>query len=305
MSYIAVSSFSLYRELGPLSLSRRDADGVVQVTQFPLPSIHTLEEFVALVPQRLGVSTVELCQMQFGDASPERIAALRSALQAAEVELLTLPIDLGDLSDPTHTEEDVAAIVLWFDIAQQLGARYVRVRIGSASPEQLRADRSHVVDALRELAAAAYERGLQLLVENHGGASSDPDILLALREEVGPENLGILLDVGNFEPITDVSIARILGGDADDSGLETEHVYDKIARIAPVATLVHAKAHDPKSDGSPLLDLNRALQVVAASAYDGPISIEWEGVDGDPWARTTQTIETVKRVFPTLRTMRG
>jgi hypothetical protein len=70
------------------------------------------------------------------------------------------------------------------------------------------------------LTAAAGQRGLQLLVANHGGASSDPDILLARREEVGPEILGILLDVGNFEPITDVSLARILPAARSGSDFE-------------------------------------------------------------------------------------
>ena len=57
---------------------------------------------------------------------------------------------------------------------------------------------------------------------------------------------------------------------------------------------MHAKAFDPAADGSPLLDLDRALEILSASGYNGPISIEWEGLHGDPWVQTATVLATVR-----------
>jgi sugar phosphate isomerase/epimerase len=298
---IAVSSFSLHRVLGPLYLESRGADGEYADVQFPFPREHSLEEFAVLARERFGVDAVELCQIQFDSTSDERLAALAAALRTAGVRVLTVPIDIGDLAGGSAAEraEDVVRIERWFTIAARLGATYVRVNTGSPTEGGTADDRAGLVAALRGLASSAEALGLRLLVENHGGASSDPEYLLALREEVGPEHLGILLDLGNFEPLVTISHARFGGMAPPDAGLDLEPVYDKIARLAPVATLVHAKAYDLASDGSPLLDLKRALRIVADTGYEGPFSIEWEGVTGDPWVRTGETLAVVREAFPT------
>ena len=302
MSTIAVSSFSLHRVLGPLRLEERTADGGVREFEVPLPREHTFEEFAVLARERFGVTAIELCQIQFDSSADERVEALASALRAANVRVLTVPIDIGDLAggDETTRADDVTRIERWFGIAHRLGATYVRVNTGSPNAATKSRGRAGVVEALRTLASSAERLGLRLLVENHGGPSSDPEYLLAVRDEVGPEHVGILLDLGNFEPIAGLSHARFAGEDVDDTGLDLEPVYDKIARLAPVADLVHAKAYDPRSDGSPLLDLDRALGIVAKAGYAGPVSVEWEGAKGDPWVHTGETVAAVRAAFPAL-----
>jgi hypothetical protein len=306
MSTIAVSSFCLYRELGPLYLSGRDAEGQRTVSEFPLPTMLTMAEFIAAVPERFGVFEVELCQIHFQENTRDYIGLLKNALEDAGVSLRALPIDVGNLSDPdpAHRDEDIAEITQWFDVAATLGAEFVRVRIGDGSVDDLREDDSSVVESLNTLADRAESRGLRLLIENHGGASSTPDVLASIIDKVGRTRLGMLLDLGNFEPISEVSTARILGHDADDSSLETEQVYERIAKIAPFASLVHAKAYDPRTDGTPLLDLDRALTIVADAGYTGDVSIEWEGLQGDPWDRTLETMAAVRRVFPDIEPSR-
>lgn len=296
MTTIAVSSFSLFRVLGPLRFETRDEQGAVQEVSVPVPQEHTIEEFIALAKERLGVDAVELCQIQLDSTDDARIASLRAALDDNGIRLLTVPIDAGDLAGatPEHRAEDVERIAKWIDIAARLGATYVRVNTGTPGRADSADDRAGLVEALVELADHASSRGLRLLIENHGGLSSDPDYLLSVRDAVGHDRLGILLDLGNFEPLVSVSHARFAGETPDDAGLDTEPVYQKIARLAPEATLVHAKAFDLAADGSPLLDLDRALEILSASGYDGPISIEWEGLHGDPWVQTASVLKTVR-----------
>lgn len=301
MSTLAISSFSLYGNLGPLRLGIRDADGNKQVFEMPMPQNTTLEEFAVDVRERLGLATIEVCQLQVED-DDRRIETLASALRDAGVEVLTMPIDVGSLSTSrgAQLDEDIADIEHWFDVAVSLGATYVRVNAGLADGDDREEDRASLVGALSALADSASSRGLRLLVENHGGASSEPDYLLGLRSDVGADKLGILLDLGNFPPVQQVSQARMSGSPLDDTQIDTDEVYERIAALAPHADLVHAKAYDARSDGRPLLDIDRALGIVADAGYDGSISVEWEGSQDDPWAGTTATAAAVRRAFPNL-----
>jgi sugar phosphate isomerase/epimerase len=302
MSFLAVSSFSLHSVLGPLRLDRRQPDGSLTAIEYDFPRRHSLEEFADLVRQRLGVSAIELCQIQFDGDTPERIERLKEGLDKSGVRLLAVPIDIGDLAsvNPEWRAEDMARIVRWFDIAKTLGASYVRVNAGEVGSSHAVDSRASLVSALQALGDAAGERGLRLLIENHGGTSSDPDFMLGLCADVGSARLGILLDLGNFDPLVSLSRARFTNPDVDDSGLDVEPIYAHIRKLAPVADLIHAKSIDPASDGRPLPDLPRALDIVKAAGYRGHISIEWEGRKGDPWERTANVVAQVRAAFPEL-----
>lgn len=303
MPCLAVSSFSLHSVLGPISLEQRAEDGALSQVSYDFPRQYSLEEFAALARERIGVSAIELCQIQFDSDTPERIAELRAAFAREGMDVLTLPIDSGNLAsgNPEWLADDEARITHWFDIAAQLGAGFVRVNAGSPGSVMSSAARPALVESLRRLGDAAAARSMKLLVENHGGTSSDPDFLLALLDDVGRERLGLLLDLGNFEPLVTLSHGRFADPDLDDSLLDFEPLYEAIARLAPVASLVHAKSVDPARDGRPLPDLPRALAIVRDAGYAGNISIEWEGHLGDPWERTAAVAAQVRAVFPQLQ----
>jgi Xylose isomerase-like TIM barrel len=303
MSYLAVSSFSLHSELGPLGVEQRQANGDLCKHSINFPRHYSLEEFAALAKQRVGVQAIELCQIQFDSQQPARIERLRASLDESGVTMLALPIDIGDLgqANPAWRADDEARILPWFDIAHTLGATFVRVNAGAPGTGIAKGVEHELVDALRRLGDAAAAKGLKLLVENHGGTSSDPEFLLRLRERVGPDRLGILLDLGNFEPLASLSRGRITNPALQVADLNLEPIYRDIALIAPVASLVHAKLIDPAKDGTPLPDLERALSIVAQSGYSDSISIEWEGRSLDPWERTTTIARQVRASFPQLR----
>jgi sugar phosphate isomerase/epimerase len=302
MSQIAISSFSLHTALGPLTIDKRNDDGTLGQMVIDFPRKHDIDDFIRLARTKAGVAAVELCQIQFDSADPERIDRLRAVLDEAGVRLLTLPIDTGDLGHPNDEwrAQDEERIVSWFRIARQLGAQYVRVNAGASGTDVPPETWSRLVGSLRRLGDAANALGLRLLIENHGGASSVPKFVHALLEEVGHDRLGLLLDMGNFEPLVSLSQARFFDPDVQDDGLDLEPLYAAITELAPIATLVHAKSVDPARDGTPLPDLKRALSIVAESGYTGSISIEWEGRLGDPWERTTAMVDEVRARFPHL-----
>lgn len=294
---VAVSSFSLRQQLGPIRLGYRDAEGNDAEFVLPMPQLIELEQFPALVRERTGASLIEICQIQFADASEERVAAVRNALDEAGVDLLTVPIDVGNLADPSADvrRNSEAGIIEWFDISARLGSRFVRINAGS--PFQPEIELAHVIEGFDRLADSAAERGLGLLVENHGGPSSDPDVLIELLEVIGSDRLGLLLDTGNFEPLIAYASAAFSGQQVPAEEFDFGPVYERVERLAPYARVVHAKAHEFRGDTHYPVDLERALRTVAATGFDGPITVEYEGNEGDPWTQTARTVDLVREVF--------
>ena len=109
---------------------------------------------------------------------------------------------------------------------------------------------------------------LRLAVENHGGAGGDSRRMAALVHAardllggVGERRLGVCLDAGN-----------LFGEPADQLW----------TRLLPLATQVHVKtrAFTPSGDEA-TIDYHRFFQLLHAAAYQGVLSIEYEGA-GDP-----------------------
>jgi sugar phosphate isomerase/epimerase len=258
----------------------------------------TLLEFPRVVRERLELNAVEICQFHLPEHGPEYIAALKQALHDADVQLLNMPIDVGNISaaNPAHRAEDLADIEGWMQVAAELGAQMVRVNASMPLAPEPPAPLEVTIDAYRRLARVARELGLDLLVENHGGITTDPEAVLALVERVGQDDLKVLLDIGNFEPLLSLQRALMQGHEAPS--VDVTPVYGAIARLAPYAHLVHAKTHGFDAAGRPLwLDVARALRVVHDAGYAGPISLEYEGSDGDPWENTRRTLALVEEVF--------
>lgn len=295
---ICVSSYSLGQLLGPIRLTRRGADGKkTLVTWGDGEPTLTLLELPAQIKEKLGLDAVEICQFHVPENTPTYLDRLKSALDAAGIRLVNIPIDVGNIADPneTYREEDLVEIAEWMRAAATLGSTMVRVNAGSPLAET-EPPIEVTVDSLRRLARIADSLGLQLLIENHGGRSSDPAFLIQLLEAVGP-SLKALLDIGNFEPLLSLNRARFLGTEPPQV-TDLPPQYEAIARVAPYAGLVHAKTHEFDDNGRPLgLDVVRALRIVRESGYAGPISIEYEGRRGNCWENTRRTKALIEEAF--------
>jgi sugar phosphate isomerase/epimerase len=297
MTQISVSSFSLRQELGPIRVSLRGADGKPFQFVWDQPQTMTLLEFPGQVRERLGLDSVEICQFHLPERTPAYIAQLRAALRDAGVTMPSMPIDVGNISDANdaHRAEDLAEIEGWFATAAELGARYVRVNASAPFPGASLAPIATTIESFGRLAESARALGLQLLVENHGGITADPEVIVQIVEAVGP-GLRVLVDIGNFEPIFQVQQAIMQG--AEPPEVDPTPLYAAVARIAPYAGLLHAKTHAFAPDGSERhMDVVRALRIVLDTGYQGPISLEYEGVDGDPWEGTRRTLALVRQAL--------
>ena len=178
----------------------------------------------------------------------------------------------GDLA--TSSESDRVAAVenhfKWVDAAAAMGCHSIRVNLsGSSEPEEWIANS---VDGLSRLATYAKDRKINVLVENHGGLSSNAMLLSQVMTGVDMENCGTLPDFGNF------CIRRKDPRDWRAGCAEEYDRYQGVRELMPYAKAVSAKSHDFDQDGNETnTDYVRMLQIVKDAGYTGFIGVEYEG----------------------------
>jgi sugar phosphate isomerase/epimerase len=153
----------------------------------------------------------------------------------------------------------------WVDVAAELGCHSIRVNMrgeenGTAgNPTAVDEFISRSVDAFAELCKYAARSRVNVLIENHGGLSSNADVLVRLMKAVNLPNFGTLPDFGNF-----------------DSGMDR---YEGIRKLMPYAKGVSAKSHDFDAKGNETrTDYERMMKIVLDEAkFDGYVDIEYEG----------------------------
>lgn len=299
MTRVAVSSFSLRQLMGPLSLDFPDGEGGYHHVELPYPpAAFGIAQLPHLVRERLGVDEIELVAFQLTRPGTD-MQALQAALLSTGVAVLNLLIDVGDLddSDASRRSEALRLSRYWIDVAAALGSTFARVNAGSPAKRTSRTKlaEEHLVAALQELGSYATARNVRLLVENHGGRSSDPNWLLDLLARAGREYVGLLLDLGNLHPLMERLAAHRAGHVEAAASNDLEPLFDVIAQLAPRAEALSAKSYAFDSDGRhTTYDLTRALRVAVRAGFSGPVSVEYEGEDGDPWMNCERTLDIVR-----------
>ncbi|WP_447949570.1 sugar phosphate isomerase/epimerase family protein [Microbacterium aurum] len=307
MSTVSVSSYSIRELLDPIEVSLTLPDGNEFTYSSPGTGELKISEFPARAKADFAVEAIETTSFQLGAGvdDPE-IDRFAQQLTISGVRLLNVAVDQGDLleTDSSKRAADIAELERWIDRLAELGTHFVRVNPGSPmSQHHGDVPPAHLVDALQHLGRYANAKGVRLLVENHGGPSSNPAWMLALLDDVGRDNLGLLLDLGNFDAIQGPGMAVFLSGGEVSlqqllAGVDLDPLYDDIDALASRAELVHVKSHYVADDGTiGAVDLPRALSILRRHNYAGPLTIEYEGTGGDPWQNVRQILEIVNTSF--------
>ncbi|MFO1492973.1 MAG: TIM barrel protein, partial [Kiritimatiellia bacterium] len=144
----------------------------------------------------------------------------------------------------------------WVEAAKFLGCRHVRVNAQSKGSYEEQMDRA--ADGLARLGAFAKDFGINIIVENHGGLSSNGKWLSGVIKKVGMANVGTLPDFGNF------------------------HEYDRylgVQETMPFARAVSAKSHDFDDAGNETkTDYSKMMRIVVKEHhYHDYVGIEYEG----------------------------
>ena len=223
------------------------------------------------------VSALYYKELEPLDFSKEAMAAFveKSNAEATKHGMKNLLIMIdgqGDLAtaDAAKRKAAVENHFKWVDAAAAMGCHGIRVNLaGSTDPEKWT---SSAVDGLTQLATYAKGKNINVMVENHGGLSSNAAKLAEVMSKVDMDNCGTLPDFGNF---------CIRRNDPEDWGsgcAEMYDIYKGIEELMPHALAVSAKSHDFDENGNETqIDYTRVLQIVKDAGYTGFIGVEYEG----------------------------
>jgi sugar phosphate isomerase/epimerase len=227
-------------------------------------------DFAQVAQQRFGVDAVEYVNQFFMDRARDRdyLRQMRSRAEDAGVRSLLIMCDregnLGD-PDPAQRTQAVENHYKWVEAAQFLGCHSIRVNAGSSGSyeEQIRL----AADGLRRLSEFGETHDINVIVENHGGLSSNGAWLAAVMRQVDHPRAGTLPDFGNF------CIRREEG-----RCLEEYDRYQGVTELMPYAKGVSAKSHDFNEQGEEVhTDYRRMMSIVLDAGYRGYVGIEYEG----------------------------
>ena len=178
----------------------------------------------------------------------------------------------GDLASPvekTRTEA-VQNHKKWVDAAAFLGCHSIRVNLFGTNVES--EWKESATKGLSALATYSKTKNINVIVENHGGFSSNGQLLTQVIKNVNMDNCGTLPDFGNF------CIKRDNGQPWGGNCIEEYDYYKGVTELMPLAKAVSAKSYDFDTDGNETkLDYSRLLQIVKDAGYTGFIGVEYEG----------------------------
>lgn len=162
-----------------------------------------LLEMPGILRDKLGIAAFEHVNQFFENPTLNYLQRLNKAFQDAGVQQTILMVDHeGSTASLDAAERKQAAVAhrKWIDIAQYLGCHSVRCNVYGGM-EDWKQDRDIVKRAsetLHDMLRYSDGSNLNIIVENHGRASSDPDLLVRLVKEVNHPRFGLLCDLGNW-----------------------------------------------------------------------------------------------------------
>ena len=242
-------------------------------------------DFPVVAKKDYGIHAVEYVNQFFKDkANDEKyLTELKGRCDGEGVKSLLIMCDgEGKLGDPDEKARAKAVDnhKRWVDAAKFLGCHSIRVN--AASGGSFEEQQQRAADGLRSLSEFAKPHGLNVIVENHGGLSSNGAWLAGVMKKVALENCGTLPDFGNF---------RV-------SNKETYDRYKGVTELMPYAKAVSAKAHDFDENGNEThTDFRKMMKIVLDAGYHGYVGVEYEGRKmGEP-----EGIKATKRLLETVR----
>ncbi|NHN28266.1 sugar phosphate isomerase/epimerase family protein [Paenibacillus agricola] len=265
MAFWSINTYSLKRQLGPLTTTKWDDEKKQHFQQVePQPEETSLLQLPGLMKEK-GFTAAEVSYSQFPQTDHAYAEQVRNAFQAAGVDFASLLLDYADLSsnDPARRAADLEWCRSWIDLAAKAGAHRVRITAGkSASADKDALKRS--TEAFIELSNYSAGLGIRMMTENLGKLLATS---VYCREflELCDSKVGFTADFGNFE----------------------QDKYRQLAEVLPLAETVHVKAETDESGEIDIEDFQHCMKLLVEAGFRGPLSLTYLGV-GEPWSHLEQ-----------------
>ena len=222
-------------------------------------------DFISLTKTEFGLDAVEYVNSFFFDKAQDQkyLNEMKTRADDHDVKSLLIMCDNeGNLGDPDENKRNQAVEnhYKWAEAAKFLGCHSIRVNARSEGSWDDQIELA--ADGLRRLNEFGDSIGINTIVENHGGLSSNGKWLSAVMERVDHSRVGTLPDFGNF---------RIQGDEWYDR-------YQGMKELMPYAKAVSAKSHEFDEKGNETgSDFYRIMNIVLDAGYKGYVGIEYEG----------------------------
>ena len=222
-------------------------------------------DFAPFARREFGLDAVEHVNTFFQERPTDFAYMTDMKKRAADAGVRNLLImcdaegELGD-ADEGARRRAIENHFRWIAAARFLGCHSICVNAaGQGSAEEVS---KRAADSLHRLAVMGARYDVDVIVENHGGYSSNGAWLARTIRAADHPRAGTLPDFGNF---------RISEGEEYDR-------YQGVAELMPFARGVSAKSHDFDADGNEThTDYRRMLKIVIDAGYHGHLGIEYEG----------------------------
>ena len=248
----------------------------------------------AKIAKSLGIDAIEYVNQFFKDKATDAayLHEMNTRAKGEGVTQILIMVDAeGNLGDPdaAKRQASVENHHKWLDAAKALGCHTVRVNgySNGTAEEQMKL----VADGMRKLAEYADPLGINVVIENHGGLSSNAKWLMQTIKLVNHPRAGTLPDFGNFR-IAGPSRATL------NVKLESYDSYVGVSEMMPLAKGVSVKRRVWDFNGNQSdIDLHRMMKIVVDAGYRGHAGIEYgpEGAELDGIKKLRQELEAVRR----------
>lgn len=256
------------------------------------------------IARSVGIDGVEYVNQMFADKAQDKayLDEMKKRQDDEGVKGLLIMVDregnLGETDDAKRAKT-VENHLKWLDAAAHLGCHSIRVNAASDPKLSYEEQMQHAAAGLHALCEEADKRGLFVVVENHGGLSSNGLWLTGVMKLADHPRVGILPDLGNFY--------------TDRNKGELYNPYKGVREFMPwVKKAVSAKAYDwdtgagkfyteDRREGREIsLDYERLIGIVVKGGYRGYIGVEYEGskhTEIEGIKRTKQALEELRTLL--------
>jgi len=225
-------------------------------------------DFPEVARKQYDIGAVEYVSGFFEDKEQNQtyLKQLRQRAEDQGVDNALIMIDLYQYKtaspDPKERAKAVEMHKPWIDAAHFLGCHAVRVNGNGYDEKDRQGAADALADTLHKLADYGKGSDINVLVENHGGFSSDGKWLAGVMQQVNREQVGTLPDFGN-------------------NRIKDEERYDRyllVEELMPYAQGVSAKTYDFEPDGTQgRVDVMRLMKIVKYAGFEGYVGIEFGG----------------------------
>ena len=255
-------------------------------------------DFAKISKESFGIDAIEYVNSFFFEKAEDKsyLKEMKTRADDHGVQSLLIMCDNeGSLGDPDNQKRQKAVEnhYKWHEAAKYLGCHSIRVNaylteslhgleVGDYTKTGSYENQvSLAADGLRKLTEFGANLGINTIVENHGGLSSDGAWLASVMKAVDHPMCGTLPDFGNFR-------------------IEGDRWYDRykgVKELMPFAKAVSAKSHDFDSNGNETqTDFFRMMDIVIDAGYSGYVGIEYEGSRMDEMSGIKATKDLLERV---------